>query len=71
MMTRITEAEAQAKIQDREPDEIDCDYPDCKSYYWNLDDECINYSLGQKEENGPLITEWFLIDSKPIPRQLD
>ena len=71
MMTRITEAEAQEKIQGRKPDEILCDYPDCKFYEWNLDDGLITYSLGRNEENGPLFTEWHLIDSKPIPRYLD
>ena len=36
MLTRITEAQAQEKIKGRKSDEIDCDYPDCKSYFWDL-----------------------------------
>jgi hypothetical protein len=71
MMTCITETEAKEKIQGREPDEINCDYPDCKFHVWNLDDGSINYSLGQTEENGPLVTEWFFIDARPIPSYID
>lgn len=68
MITRISEAEAKAKIGDNLPDDNRCDYEFCKQYFWHLSDtETIEYCMDE-DEDGFKDERWNLIDSRPLTR---